>query len=128
MTTSAITVIRNTKGPLTKSFTLQDGRLKKAAAADLAVGVADRVQVDDLCHLAGILEGLNSSEALTFGVCRFAKTRIVTRKAFHRGARGAVYRGRDHFVLAERSGHLLTRHRQAQRRQRADLSRQTSTP
>ena len=48
MTTSAITVIRNTKGPLTKSFTLQDGRLKKAAAADLAVGVAAQVEVEDL--------------------------------------------------------------------------------
>ena len=97
MTTSAITVIRNTKGPLTKSFTLQDGRLKKAAAADLAVGVAARVDVEDLRRLACILAGLNSSEALTYGVCRFAQTRLVTRKAFHRGSRGAVYRGRDHF-------------------------------
>ena len=98
MTTSAVTVIRNTRGPLTKSFTLQDGHLKKAAAADLVEGVATKVKVENLCHLARILEELDSSEALTCGVSRFAKTRIVTQKAAARGARGAICRDRANFA------------------------------
>ena len=65
MTTFAITIIRNTKGPLTKSFTLQDGQLKKTAAADLVEGMATQVKVEeDLRHLATILEGLDSTRRL----------------------------------------------------------------
>ena len=97
MTAFVITIIRNTKGPLTKSFTLQDGRLKKTAAADLVEGVATQVKVEGLCHLATILEGLDSNEAITFGVSRFTKTRIVTQNALQRGVCGAVCRDRAHF-------------------------------
>ena len=97
MTAFAITIIRNTKGPLTKSFTLQDGQLKKTAAADLVEGVATQVKVEDLCHFAAILEGLASHEAIAFGVSRFTKTRIVTQNAVRRGVCGAVCRDRAHF-------------------------------
>ena len=94
-----ITIIRNTKGPLTKSFTLQDWRSKKTAAADLVEGVATQVKVEGLCHLAAILEGLDSNEAITLGVSRFTKTRIVTQNALQRGVCGAVCRDRAHFFF-----------------------------
>jgi hypothetical protein len=116
MTTSVITIIRNTKGPLTKSFTLQDGQLKKTAAADLVEGVATQVKVKDLRHLAAILEGLNSHEAITFGVSQFMMTRIVTQNALQRGVCGAVCRDRAHFFLAESSGRLHAGYRSPERR------------
>jgi hypothetical protein len=97
MTAFAITIIRNTKGPLTKSFTLQDGQLKKTTAADLVEGVATQVKVEDLCHFATILEGLDCHEAIAFGVSRFTKTRIVTQNALRRGVHSAVCRDRAHF-------------------------------
>ena len=107
MTTSAITIIRNTRGPLTKSFTLRDGRLEKAAAAELVEGVAIQVRVHDLYHFADILACLDAHEALTYGVTRYSRTDIVTQKALKRGFRGAVCRDRAHFAWPRGPGIVM---------------------
>ena len=104
MTISAITIIRNTRGPLTKAFTLRSGRLEKAAAADLVEGFAMQVPVEDLTHFAGILQGLDAHEAITYGVSRYSKTDIVTQKALQRGRRGAICRDRAHFAWPKGPG------------------------
>ena len=101
------TIIRNDSGPLSKSFTLVDGKLVKTAAADLVTGVARRVGVRDIRGLAAILADLHANEALTFGIPPMNRARIATQKALHRGARGVICRDREHFRWPEGRGVLM---------------------
>jgi hypothetical protein len=73
------TLIRNNRGPLSKSFTLHEGQLKKTAAADLVDGIATRVAVADLHQFARLLEGLGNHEALTFGITQAEQARLTPR-------------------------------------------------
>ncbi len=98
MTAALFTRIRNPDGPLVKAFTLKDGRLHKAAAADLADGMAHRMAIDSVAGLAEAVGNLHSNEALTFGIPAANKIRIVTQKALARGVKNAVCRDRAHFA------------------------------
>jgi hypothetical protein len=104
MTTSAITIISNNRGPLTKSFSLKDGHLEKAAAADLVEGVATQVRVEDLTHFADILQCRGAHEALTYGVTRYSRIRIVTQKTAARGVHDAICRDRANFAWPQGLG------------------------
>jgi len=80
-----ITRIRNLNGPLSKSLSMVDGKLVKQAAADLVNGMAHRIHVSDIEHLARIVCSLGSNEALTWGVTGFDHCRITTQKQVLRG-------------------------------------------
>ena len=102
------TILKNLKGPLSKAFTLEDGELRKTSAASLYDGIAETRTVDSLHGLAGIIDGLTSAEALTFGVCGFAKARVVTRKKSPKlEGLDVVCRDRKHFHWPEGRGILM---------------------
>ena len=104
-----ITRIRNLDGPLTKSLTLEDGKLMKTAAADLVNGMAHRLNVTDIEHFARVVCSLTSREALTFGVPAFEHGRITTQEHMARGRapHGAVPRDRAHFSWPDGQGGLM---------------------
>ncbi len=93
------TVIRNRRGPLSKSFTLVDGRLQKAAAADVTDGIAARRSAADICELSAAIDALTDHEALTFGIAKLDRARLVTQKAIAEGRapKGAICRDRANF-------------------------------
>jgi hypothetical protein len=103
------TIIRNNRGPLSKSFTLHDGRLQKTAAADLVDGTATRAAASDLRQLAAILEGLGSHEALTFGITEAEQARLCTQGALASGRApaGAICRDRASFAWPQGRGILM---------------------
>ena len=93
-----LSVLRNLKGPLSKAFTLEDGKLRKTSAANLYEGTAETRTIDNLHGLATIIDGLTSEEALTFGVCGFDKARVVTqKKSAKQEGLDVVCRDRAHF-------------------------------
>ena len=103
-----LSVLRNLKGPLSKSFTLEDGKLRKTSAANLYEGTAETRTVDNLRGLAAIIDGLTSEEALTFGVCGFDKARVVTqKKSAKQEGLDVVCRDRAHFHWPEGRGVLM---------------------
>ena len=103
-----LSVLKNLKGPLSKSFKLEDGRLVKTSAAQLYEGIAETRTVGNLHALAGIIEGLTSEEALTFGVCGFDKARVVTQKKSAKiEGLDVVCRDRAHFHWSEGRGVLM---------------------
>ena len=99
MADAIFTIIRNARGPLSKSFALHEGRLQKTSAAEVTDGLAIRAAASDIFDLARIVESLNAHEALTFGIPRLGRARIATQKAINTGAapKGAVARDRANF-------------------------------
>lgn len=104
-----ITRIRNLDGPLSKSLSVEGGKLVKTAAADLVIGMAHRIHVADIEYLAQIVDTLTSQEALTFGVPAFDHGRITTQEHVAKGKapRGAVPRDRAHFSWPSGQGVLM---------------------
>lgn len=103
-----LSVLRKLKGPLSKAFTLEDGKLRKTSAATLYEGIAETRTVDNLHGLAGIIDALTSAEALTFGVSGFRQARVVTRKKSAKlEGLDVVCRDRAHFHWPEGRGVLM---------------------
>ena len=104
-----ITRIRNLDGPLSKSLSMVDGKLVKTAAADLVNGLAHRIHVDDIEHVAKVVCGLGSNEALTWGVTDNDHYRIATQERFKTGRapHGAIPRDNDHFRWSTGQGGLM---------------------
>jgi hypothetical protein len=104
-----LTIIENLDGPLSKSLTLSEGRLQKAAAADLTRGLATQAAVHSIGELAAVVSGLTSHQALTFGVTAEAKAKIATQKAIENGRppSGAVSRDRANFAWPDGPGVLM---------------------
>ncbi|MFZ2631624.1 MAG: hypothetical protein WA081_05410 [Desulfosalsimonadaceae bacterium] len=109
--TATLTVITSEKpAHLAKKFEIIDGKLLKTAAANLTRGKAKRRPVKDLDDLAGLVTGLNSSQALTYGVCDLETAYVLTKSEFHKPhAPGAplVCRTRDHFRWSEDAGFMI---------------------
>lgn len=98
MTQAVFTRIMNSDGPLSKSFTLKDGRLQKTAAADLVRGRAIRIGANGIEDLAQTVCNFKAHEALTFGCTVWKNIGIVTQKALARGGvKNAVCRDRRSF-------------------------------
>jgi len=96
------------RGPLSKAFALEDGKLRKTSAATLYEGTAETRTVDNLRGLAAIIDGLTSEEALTFGVCSFDKARVVTQKKSAKPeGLDVVCRDRAHFRWPRGRGVLM---------------------
>ena len=104
-----ITRIRNLDGPLTKTFSLKDGKLIKAPAANLVNGMAHRIHIDSLEHFAKLVTGLTSQEALTFGGPASDHCRITTQDHVKAGRApaGAIPRDKKHFKWFEGATGLM---------------------
>ena len=105
-----ITKIENLDGPLSKSFTYQNGELKKSAAADLVNGAATVIRIRNLHELSEMIEGLSSNQALTYGSPRFCSARITTQKRLPMmKGRPVPYIARDaeHFKFSKGRGVLM---------------------
>jgi predicted P-loop ATPase len=74
-----LTILTNAHGALTKSYELIDDKLEKRTAAQMYEGQAQRIAVENLNTLADVLLGLESSQALTFGVSKKASATVVTK-------------------------------------------------
>jgi hypothetical protein len=107
MLKASLTIIRNTRGPLSKSLSLKDRRLIKSAAADLTEGTATRIEVTGLSQLATVIDAMTARKALTFGVTGHKTIRIITQEALRRGAQGALCRDRRHFAWPDGRGVLM---------------------
>ena len=105
----ALTIVRNNQGPLSKAFCLENGDLKKRAAAYLSDGVARRVDVDNIRQLAEVIENLIDCEAVTLGITSQEKVRIATQKAIAAGRApsGAISRDSDHFKWSKGRGVMM---------------------
>ena len=99
MSAIVYTIVRNLRGPLSKSFTLQDGKLRKAAAAELSKGFVRRAAANSIEEFAGQVERLKPNEALTYGIFKRCSAPIVTQQALRNGRipRGAICRDRANF-------------------------------
>lgn len=100
MTPITFTIARNRRGPLGKSFALQDGRLQQSPKAELFDGIATATAVEDLRGFSKALKRLQPSEALIFGVPRLPEANITTQKAIAEGRSpsGAIARSRENFA------------------------------
>jgi hypothetical protein len=103
-----LTVLRNLRGPLSKSIFLKDGKLVKTSAATLAHGVAVKRAISGLHDLVKIIDGLTVEEALTFGVCRFDVASVVTQKMLAKqSGKNVVCRDSEHFKWPDGRGVLM---------------------
>ena len=98
--TVQFTIVKNRRGPLSKSFTLVEGRLQKTAAAEVGDGLATRIAVASIQELAAAVDALTAQEALTFGIAKHERARIATQKACAEGRapKGAICRDRACFA------------------------------
>jgi hypothetical protein len=99
----ALTLITNSTGPATKTFSLDaDGKLVKKSAAQIVRGEARRVAVSGVAGLLNLVKGLSSNEALVYGLADVNPARIVTqRRRALNGSAGAVCRDEKTFHFAE---------------------------
>ena len=98
---AAVSVFTNNGAPLAKRFWMKDGELKSAPAAQLTDGLVTVQHVTSVTELAQLLDGLNSSQAVAYGVPAIQRARVVT-KATHAQLdaperTGVVTRTREHF-------------------------------
>jgi hypothetical protein len=75
-----ITRVENLDGPLTKSFTYQNGLLKKSASADLVNGASTVIRISNIYELSDVIDGLSSNQALTYGTPDICSARVTTQK------------------------------------------------
>ena len=103
-----LSILKNLKGPLSKSFKLEDGVLKRSPAAQLYEGIAETRVISDLHGLSNIIDSLTVEHALTFGVCKFPRARVVTQKKMAKvDGLDAVCRDSRHFDWPEGRGVLM---------------------
>ena len=90
---------------LAKHFELVDGTLKKDAVAHLAHlahGTVEKRTVAGLKDLEKLVTGLQSNQALSYGICKYDRATIVTKAAYERiDSTAIVTRSREHFSWPE---------------------------
>ena len=70
---------------LTKSYFLDEtNSISCKVSAQMVEGEAELVQVTDAASFADVLKGLQSNQALCFGVAHTAKTRMLSRKEYEK--------------------------------------------
>jgi hypothetical protein len=87
-----------------------DGTLRKETAAHLSQGTTKRVKVNGLNGLRNRLDGLNSANAVTWGVTRDADTTLCTQGDTGAQEQGAIARTRDNYAFAHGPGILMLDH------------------
>ena len=105
VTSIEFTRLRNKNGPLSKRFWVDGDVLKKAPAAALTDGTAERVKLQTLQEFADLAGSLRSEEALAYGITAAEDARVVTQRALKKGAYpGAIARDLDHFAWSSGAG------------------------
>jgi hypothetical protein len=95
---------------LTKSISLEDGRLKKVACAQPRSATAELCEVHGLEELATVLHGLQQTQALVYGVMVGRTTAHVVTDARRRGLSNAISRTRQLFQFAAQPGVMMFDH------------------
>lgn len=75
--------------PVTKTFTLVDGELRKETHATVTAGTIDAVEFRGLDGFARLLESLKPSQALCYGLPTKPRARLLTAEAFAKAGRPA---------------------------------------
>jgi len=86
-----------------------DGTMSKIASANMVQGRAQRKQVAGLEELGRALEGLETNQAVTWGVCAPEEVAVVT-AADLPSHPGAIARNRDHFAFRSAPGVMMLDH------------------
>jgi hypothetical protein len=119
--TSAQITVLTSQSPkfLTKEIALDDkGNMVKIPSAHLTKGRAKVVQIKSLQEFSQLLQGLEHTQALVYGVPKGAlsQAKVVTKKAFESlsNTKGIITRSNDHFEWSSSlaattisNGHLL---------------------
>ena len=92
------TVIHNRTGPMAKHIRLESGVLVKNAAAGLYAGFARRHEIRNLNEFGDLVQALNQSECLTYGIPQAPYAKLTTKK---RAGGGKIARTRDYFSWPE---------------------------
>ena len=93
---------------ISKKFILgDDGGLQKAPGGNMKSGHVDILEVRDLKGLAGVIAGLNTRQALSFGVPRSGRAEQVVTKHALGLTPGAIARSRAFFEFPAGRGLLL---------------------
>jgi len=93
-----------TKRPkrLSKGFRLdKDGNLEKIPPGAMSDGLAETIQLSGINELADLLNGLNPSQALVYGISEHDKARVLSKKALNsyqaNGGPPVITRTRNNF-------------------------------
>ena len=94
---------------LSKGFgLLPDGNLQKHGGGKLVDGEATTLSVSNASEFAAMLETLNSSQALVFGVSKFDQAHIKPKDSFEVEARKPIIsRTQEHFSWPKGAGVLM---------------------
>ena len=96
---------------LTKIIGLNpDGTVRKETAAHLSHGTTKRVEVNGLAALRDHLDGLNSANAMAWGVTRDADATLCTQAHTEAQEQGAIARTRENFTFPHGPGILMLDH------------------
>ncbi len=104
-----LTILTNNQGYATKVFRLdEDGQLRMRSAANIYEGRANRVAVGNLDELRGLIENLQPSQALCFGIAEREDARLLTQETLRSGScPDAIARDREHFSFRESQPGIL---------------------
>lgn len=94
---------------LTKIFRIVDGKLKKTAAASIALGTAERGAAPSLRELADVLDGLQPHQAVSWGITTRPLVNIVPEHD-EDPDEGRIGRTRRNFTFAPGPGVMMLDH------------------
>jgi len=100
-----LTVFTSNKAPLTKRFSLIDGKIQKDALATLYTGRAETRDASTAAALVALLDGLTPKQALSAGILKVGVAADITTAAKARD--GVVARTQEHFHYPMEPGWLL---------------------
>ncbi|HRD87493.1 MAG TPA: hypothetical protein PK752_04420 [Accumulibacter sp.] len=113
-TAITLTVIESSQPKfLTKKFSLKpDGTLGKTSIADLSRGRCETFALENFGEFAGLLDGLESNQALAYGVSpEHPKAHIVTKAALSANPTpNTITRSREFFQFAPAPGVMMLDH------------------
>jgi len=96
---------------LSKGFRLdKNGNLEKLKGGQLSLGTVETLSFDNITDVGALLQTIKPNNALSYGVCRHDKARVVGKKDLVRyksDPNPTVARGRDWFSFASGPGLLM---------------------
>ena len=98
-----LTVFANNQGPVTKRYSLKNGKVERTTAAQLARGSFKTETVNDLTGFAELLATLETNQALGYGLADKPAGEIVTKDKVD-ATPGAIARSKDYFMFRPAPG------------------------
>lgn len=110
--TAALTIVTNANSkPLTKTYKLENGEVSKISAGNMVSGVAEQRSFTSATDLATILNNLNTSQAVLYGVTAKPSVKVCTKSAYTELSQDEkaqhVTRSNDHFNWGSNAGVLM---------------------